>query len=266
SDKIFKDVRKKFAGTNFGIQGEFGFGKSLLYQAKTEDALEVLTEIPRKYPGHPFLRAVYLNLGDFYKDQQQWGNAIQAFNNVLEDSTFDQYHKAALAKLSELYQSTGMYDASLAYSRQYITLFPNANESMTFKMRVGSLLRELKQYDEAIKYYRDLLPYAHGDDELAIQYFIGLSYFESKKYELAVAELLKLRYNNKPTKFPWKTTAIYRAGEAYMHLNNYDRAREMYDYVLRREGANSQMGSFALRKIAQIDEMLKSLQNSGRKS
>lgn len=266
ADRIFKDLSNKFEGTRFGIQGQFGYGKSQLFQAKTEDALEILTDIPRKYPNHPFLRVVYLNLGDFYLEQQQWGNAIQAFNNVLADSIHDQNHKAALAKMSELYQSTGMSDACMTYTRKYVELFPQEENIMFFQMRIGSLLREMKRYDEAISHYRGLVSMANGENAIEIQYYIGDSYFEAKKYELAIAEFLKLRYTKLNTKLPWRTTAVYKAGEAYMRLNDYNRAREMYDYVVRSEGVNSQLGNFAFRKIAQIDEMLKSVPEDVSKS
>lgn len=266
AEKIFKDLREDFAGTSFGIRGEFGYGKALLYQTKTEDALEILTAIPGKYPGHPFLRVVYLNLGEFYQDQQQWGNAIQAYHAVLADSIIDATHKAALAKLAELYESTGMDDAALAAARKYLQLFPDADGNLSMRMRVGALLRRLQLYDEAIEYYEKLLPLARGEDELAIRYFIGECYFDSGRYELAIGEFLKLRYENKPTKFPWKSTAIYKAGEAYLRSNNLARALEMFDYVVRMEGATSQMGVFALRKIAQIEEMQKSNPAAPRKS
>ncbi len=253
AEEIFKKLRKKFKNTPHAIRGDFGLGKALLIQNKTDDALEVLTEIPKKYPGHPFLKVVYLNLGDFYQAQQQWANAMEAFSMVLADSNFDRHSRVAMRSLIGLYERQGYFDAALKWARQYLRLFPQDEQRLSLQIKIGSLFRSLGQYQEAIKQYRSLLPLADPQTAVEIQYYIGESYFEAGQFEQAIVEYLRLKYANVKTKFPWRTTAIYKAGICYMRLKSFDRARELFELVVRTEGADSIFGRSARQKIAEIE-------------
>ncbi|MDZ7290813.1 MAG: tetratricopeptide repeat protein, partial [candidate division KSB1 bacterium] len=86
AEKIFKKLRSDYRDTPSAIYGDYGLGKALIIQNKFDEALDVLTEIPRRYPKHSFLPTVYIGLGDFYQSQQQWDNAITAFTKVIQDS------------------------------------------------------------------------------------------------------------------------------------------------------------------------------------
>ena len=259
AEDVFKALRKKFKNSSYAIRGDFGLGKAYLIQNKTDDALEVLTDIPKKYPGHPFLRVVYLNLGDFYQAQQQWANAIGAFKKVLEDSVYDRHAKIAMRSLINLYERQGYVDVALKYTREYLSLFPNDEFSFNLKIKIGSFLRRLGQFQEAIAQYRQLLPLADGDAAAEIQFYIGETYFESGQFEKAIVEYLRLKYIRIRTKFPWRTTAVYKAGICYMRLQQYRKARELFEWVLRMEGSGSIFGKSAQEKIREIDRQLSQL-------
>lgn len=263
ADRIFRDLRKKYEDTEYAIQGDFGYGKSLLFQTKTEEALNVLMEIPSRYPNDPFLRTVWVNLGDFYMQQQQWPNAISAFQKVLADSIYDTEHKAALIKLISVYAGVQMYDLALMRARELLDLFPEEDQSLSISLQIGTFLRATSRYSEAIDHYRALRPYASGETAAEIQFFIGECYFDAGKYELALGEYMQLRYSTVQTKLPWRATAIHKAGECYLRLQELEKAREQYEFLLRLEGGASRFGDYARQKISQIDQMLaKSASNS----
>ncbi len=259
AEDIFKSLRKKFKNTPYAIRGDFGLGKAYLIQNKTDDALDVLTDIPKKYPGHPFLRVVYLNLGDFYQAQQQWANAIGAFKKVLEDSIYDRHAKIAMRSLINLYERQGYVDIALKYTREYLQQYPNDDYSFNLKIKIGGFLRRLGQFQEAVQQYRRLLPLADGDAAAEIQFYIGETYFESGQFEKAIVEYLRLKYTSIKTKFPWRTTAVYKAGICYMRLRQYPRARKLFEWVVRMEGSGSIFGKSAQEKIREIDRQLSQL-------
>ena len=256
AEETFKRIRKTFKNTEYAIFGDFGLGKALLVQNKTDDALEILTAIPERYPDHPFLRTVYLNLGDFYQAQQQWDSAVQAFRRIVSDTLRDRTYQLALRSLINLYERRGAYDAAMMYTRRYLKEFPEDDRDLSLRIKIGGLLRRMGQYDEAIRHYRKLLVLADLQTRMEIQYYIGESYFESGRFEQAIVEYMKLKYTNIPTKFPWQTTAIYKSGISYMRLQNYERARELFEWVIRKEGAASVFGRSAREKIYEIEKAL----------
>ena len=266
ANKIFKDIRKKYKRTKYGIRGDFGLGKSLLYQNKTEDALEILTEIPQKYPNDPFLRMVYLNLGDFYMAQKQLDNSAEAFRKVVRDSVFDAHHALALRRLSIVYENRGMFEVAIMYTRQLIQTFPGEEETLEMKIRMGRLLRQMRHWEEALALYRQLIKVTSGDDAMEIQYFIGETYFDMGKYEQAIAEYLKLRYLETKTKFPWRMSAVFQAAKCFMRINELEKARELFQFVVKNEGATSRFGGPATKRIAEIDELLAEATAPGKKS
>ena len=254
AEKAFKGIRKKYKDTEYAIRGELGMGKALLIQNKAEEALDILADVPRRYPNHPLLRLVYLNLGEFYAAQRQAENAIGALQKVLADSLRDHTEKLAMRKLIEVYEGVGLFDRALMYCRQYLATFPNDDPDLNLRIKIGSLLRELGQYNEAIAQYRTLQPLAVGDAEAEIQYFIGESYFQSGQFEKASVEFLRLKYYSKPTKLNWRTTALYKAGISNMRLQRYDRAKELFELVIRQEGADSGFGRYAKQRILEIEQ------------
>ncbi len=254
--RFFNTLRKDYKDTPSGILGDYGLGKSLLMQNKAKDALEILTDIPRRYPDHPFLSTVYLGLGDFYQSQQHWDNAIPSFNKVIADSAFDSNYRLAVRSLINCYDRLGLWDRALGYMRGYLARFPDDEYAFPIKLQIGSFLINLMQYDDAIAHLRKLKPVADAQTEPEIQYYIGKSYMNAGRFELAIPEFLRVKYFSKPTKLPWDVTALYEAGICFMRLKDYEKARELFRRIVREQGAESNFGRFAKEKINELEQIL----------
>jgi tetratricopeptide (TPR) repeat protein len=253
AEKIFKKLRGDYRDTPSAIYGDYGLGKALLIQNKTAEALEVLTDIPRRYPKHPFLPTVYIGLGDFYQANQQWDNAITAFTKVMQDSAFDSNYRAAARYLINAYDLIGMHDRALALCRHYIARFPDDALTFNLRVKIGILLMNLMLYDDAIAHFRGLKPFADAETEPEIQYYIGKSYLNAGKFEQAIAELLRVKFFSKPTKLPWAVTALYESAMCYVRLKNYDRAKQLFQQIVREQGAESEFGRFAKAKLTELE-------------
>lgn len=253
--RFFNTLRKDYKDTPSGILGDYGLGKSLLMQNKAKDALEILTDVPRRYPDHPFLSTVYLGLGDFYQSQQQWDNAIPSFNKVIADSAFDSNYRLAVRSLINCYDRLGLWDRALGYMRGYLARFPDDEYAFLIKMQIGSFLINLMQYDDAIAHLRKLKPFADIQTEPEIQYYIGKSYMNAGRFELAIPEFLRVKYFSKPTKLPWDVTALYEAGICFMRLKDYEKAKNLFSRIMREQGAESNFGRFAKDKINELEHM-----------
>jgi len=256
AEKIFKKLGKDYRGTRPGILAEYGLGKTLLLQNKAKDALKTLTQIPERYPGHPFLHTVYLGLGDFYQAQQQWDNAIQAFKQVIKDSTLDSNFRLAVRSLLDVYDRMGLKDRALALARFYVNRFPDDSKTFDLRLKIGLLLIDLMQYEDAIAYLQDLKPFADAQTEPEIQYYIGKSYMNAGQFDQAIAELLRVKFFSMPTKLPWDVIALYDAAISYTRLGNCVKARQLFQQIVREQGAASDFGRFAKTKVEELGTCL----------
>lgn len=254
AEEIFKKLGRDYRGSDAGILGDYGLGKALLIQNKTKEALETLTAIPGRYPKHPFLPTVYLGLGDFYLANRQWDNAIEAFNQVVKDSTFDNNYKVGVRSLIDVYDRMGLKDRALALARHYVNRFPEDSKVFDLRMKIALLLNDLQQYDDAIALLRRLKHAADATTEPEVQYYIGKSYMNAGRFESAIAELLRVKFFSKPTKLPWDVIALYDAAICYTRLGNCTRARQLFQRIVREQGAASEFGRFANTKIAELGD------------
>jgi tetratricopeptide (TPR) repeat protein len=255
AEKIFKKVSGDYRNTPSAIYGDYGLGKALIIQNKFDQALDVLTEIPRRYPKHPFLPTFYIGLGDYYQSQQQWDNAITAFSKVVQDSTFDNNYRLATRYLINVYDRLGLYDRAIGLCRHYVARFSDDEMAFSLRVKIGVFLMNLSQFDDAITHFRALKPFSDAETEPEIQYYIGKSYFNAGQFEQAIAELLRVKFFSKPTKLPWDVTALYESGLCYMRLKNFDRARQLFQQIVKEQGAESDFGRFAKAKIGELEEM-----------
>ena len=250
----YKLLTGKFKRTKWRPYGEYGLGRVYLVMNKTEKALKILTVIPKKYPHSKVLPLVYLNLGDFYYKSKQFDNAMAAFKKVLAANPSAEVKKTAMKYLIKVYSDLGMWDSALRASRQYIQAFPNGPDVFDQKIQMGIYYVRLEEYDQAIRYFRKLLPEADSETEAEIQYWIGESYFKMGQFERAISEFLKVRYLSKPTKLPWDVTAEYEAGLAYLKLNKPQKAKAIFQKIVKERGAGSDYGKVAMKRIREIDQ------------
>ena len=252
AERIFRKLGKDYRGTLAGLRGDYGLGKTLLIQNKTEPALQILTEIPTRYRDHPFLHTVHLGLGDFYQANGQLDNALQSFQQVTKDSSFDHNYRVAVRSLIGVYERINLKDRALALARHYIQRFPDDEKALDVRIKIGLLLIELMQFDDAIAHLRSLKPFADATIEPEIQYYIGKSYMNSGKFELAIAELLRVKFFSQKTKLPWDVIALYDAAICYTRLNNCGKARKLFEQIVREQGGASEFGRFASNKIVEL--------------
>jgi tetratricopeptide (TPR) repeat protein len=136
-----------------------------------------------------------------------------------------------------------------------VARFPDDEMTFNLRIKIGVFLMNLMQFDDAIAHFRKLKPLADAETEPEIQYYIGKSYLNAGKFEQAIAELLRVKFFSKPTKLPWDVTAMYESAQCYVRLKNYDRARQLFQQIVKEQGGESDFGRFAKAKLDELDEM-----------
>ncbi len=257
AEKAFKTIVNKYHETPEAGRGELGLARLYVILNKTDDALKTLTAIPGEYSDPEIQATAYLNLGDFYYENRQIENCIFASKKVLGLQQAGPLRAKAMNLLINSYDDYKLWDRAIALQREYIQLYPDAKDIMARKIRIGVFLFDLKEYERTISYLRELKPLVDADSEPEVQYWIAKAYADRGDTEQAIIEFLKIKYLSKRTKLPWGATALYEAGRGYKKLGNFDKAKEMFQEVVRERGANDQIGRVANQQIQEINEKLK---------
>lgn len=257
AEKQFKRIQSRYKKTRYGELGRYGLGKLYMITNRDEKALEILTDLVKEARFERTRALVYLTLGDYYYKNKQFENAITAFKNALENNPSKAVKKTAERYLVKTYLDVGLYDSALLAIRRYLQDFPHEPDTFDMKIRKGITLMNLSEYQRAIAWLENLLPEANNEQEAEIRYWIAKCYYRMGQFRIAVSEFLKVPFLTRPTRLPWHVTAEYEAGLAYMKLGEYEKARELFKRIVRKEGATSDFGRVAARKLREIDELKK---------
>jgi tetratricopeptide (TPR) repeat protein len=257
AEKTLKNLANRYDDVPEGARGDLGLARLYVIQTKTEEALERLTEIPQNYNDPDVVATAYLNLADFYYENRALENTIHAGQQVLKLKESGAMRAQALDLLINAYDDLGLRDQAIAYERQYIETYPYAPDILDRRIRIGTFLYYLKEYDRAIVELKEVQPLVSADDEARVQFWIAESYAGAGFTEQSIIEYLKVRYQCKQhPKLPFGVTALYKAGEGYQKIGNLPKAKEMFEIVVRERGATDDFGRAANRKLEEINQQL----------
>jgi len=260
AEKIFKDIRSDFKNTPEGIKAEFLLGKMYFILNKDEDALEILTDLIKKYPDDKILAEVYLTLGNFYYLQaKQIENALLAYKNAIEQRDIsDSNLKIGMHNLIKCYADLQLWDRAIALSREFLEKFPLSEDAFEKKIQIAYYYYRLNEYDYAIQSFKTILPEADIDNEPRIQFWIGECYFGKGDFQQAISEYLKIVYFSKPAKLlgQYKVTAQFQAAISYIKLGKLENAKQLFQRIITEQGSESVFGKPAKQKLEEIDRMI----------
>jgi TolA-binding protein len=256
--KNFKTAHKlldramKFANHDLKQKGEYIRGYLLTLQNDHEKALKILTKFSEKYPDSKYLCKVYNTLGNLYYRMEKKSEALEMYNKALQVAKQVDDEKLTLNNLIVLNKELGFWDGVLRACRQYISRFPEDAGNIDKQILIGLSYSRLNQFDEALRYLKQIKPYVPAEREPEVQFYIGEAYFNSGRYEEAIAEFLKIPMFSKKTKLQWEASAFYFAGQAYERLGKKNEAIKMYEEIVRRPGILWDLKKEAQKRIDQI--------------
>jgi|GEM_PF-2243459 len=260
AEKVFEDTRSNFKNTSEGIRAEYLLGKLYFILNKDEDALEILTDLIKKYPNNRILPEVYMTLGNYYYLQaKQIENALLAYKNAIEQKNItEQNLKIGMHNLIKCYADLQLWDKAIALSRDFLNKFPLSEDAFEKKIQIGYYYYRLNEYDYAIQLFKKILPEADIDNEPRIQFWIGECYFGKGLFQQAISEYLKIVYFSKPAKLlsQYKVTAQYQAAISYTKLGKLENAKQLFQRIITEQGAESVFGKAAKEKMEEINHTM----------
>ncbi len=255
---LFNDVAMRFPGSTGELLAEFYRGLQLVvYQNQIDEGLTILKEFRRKYPDSPFLHQVYAQLGIIQKNLNRHKDAYVSFSIAIETPKGKLDRQTHLNYVASC-EFAGFPVAQIDAIQGYLRHFPDAPERMQMLIKIGTLYKGLGQYDTAISHFESIMAEADAESQIVIQYYLGESYFEQKRYTLAIAEFLKLMKYGDPrsTGLPFYTNAQWYTAQSFKEIGDYNNAIAYLDPILSAYGPTDDFYKSARREKETILQLM----------
>lgn len=259
--QIFEDVVRKHRGGEAAAEAAYYRVRTLKREGPKEAYREALAAFVKTRSGSRHWPAAALALADILYDSGDYERASRAYRNVLEAGLTPEETPKVLSRLMKVYRRLKLFDTAIAYANRLVQEFPGHPLATDVRIEIGIMLSDNKEFGRAIAWLTPLLKNAEGDDWSTIQYWLAESHFGLGDFERAKREYLKLKYQFQGST-QWLASAQDGLANCYEALGNYKEAiRELKD-VQRREGAASDFGLQAGKRI----ELLKALMDTSQES
>ncbi len=257
SKKAFDDVIKNYPNTRFSYLAQYWLAKIDEYNGKIESAIKSLIELNQKPIDKDIRLRVNLSLGNMYFKLEKYDSATIFYRFVVESAEDLKTLQTAMSNLLACYEELGYYELGIEIARRYIERFPNADDIIDVKIKIGVMCEMLGNYDLALSYFQGLLEEADKGLEAELRYYIGEALYYKGEYEQAILEFLKVPYLvTRKTKIDWTANAFYMAGQSYEKMKKYDQAINMYQQIIDRPGIDPLFKAGAQKEIERVKLIL----------
>ena len=248
----FSRVKKSYAKSEYADNADYHMALVYLALNKQNEALEILTKFPTKYPESEKLGMVLNTLGSIYFRSEKYESAMTSFKSAMNKPLTAEDRKSVMSNLIKTYTFVNFWDAALGLAREYIETYPNADDVIDKKIIMAQAYVYLNQYERAVELLKEAKLHADSEREPEVQFYIGDAYLKGGQYENAIAEFVKIPLLSMKTKLQWEASALFYSGQAYEKLGRIDDAVRMYQEIVKRPGIDAVLKKDAQKRINQI--------------
>jgi TolA-binding protein len=261
--QAYRVVMSRYEDTPSAPEGLYRIAQTLEVTNKPKEALDQLNKLIETYPDAPILSRAYLSLGNSYYSLEKWDEAVKSYRRIVDDPKADPtLLPMAMSNLIETYQIAGANDAALTLARKYLELYPNSDDKLDKRIKIGILYERLGYYDQAVLHLQSLLDEAGSDLEGEIRYYIAEANYNKGDYQQAILDFLKVPYLvTKKGKLDWTANSLYMSGQAYEKMGRYDQALTMYQQIIDRSGIDEMFKTAARKEMERVRLVLKKKPN-----
>jgi putative PEP-CTERM system TPR-repeat lipoprotein len=171
-DEAEKVYKKTIRIAGYELQARMGLAQALLALNKTDEALEQISSIERRYPDHPVMKYfkayIAFRAGEKSKAEDYLRSILKTLPN----------HGISLLLLSNILYSEGQVEQSIEYLNRFISQFPDHLPAI--KM-LAYIQMQQKQYDEAITTLENGRSITNNDPQLLAM--LGSAYIRHGEQE-----------------------------------------------------------------------------------
>ena len=259
--QIFEDVARIHPGGEPAAEAAWYHVRTLKREGNKDEYREALAAYVKTRSDTRNWPAAALELADILYDSGDYERASRAYRNVLAAGPSPEETPNVLSRLMKVHRRLKLLDTAIAYANRLVQEFPGHPLASDIRIDIGTMLHDNKQYRLAIARLTPLLKDAEGNDWSTIQFWLARSHFGMGEYDSAIREYLNLlyRFQGAPQ---WAASAHDGLATCYEAQGKYKEAIRELKAIQRREGAASDFGLQAGKRIEMLEALLNSSQET----
>ncbi len=257
AQKRFHYILKKHESSDIADDAAYHRALCEYYDDNKDKALSLFREAIEKYPRSSFLARNHFKIGMIYHYKEKYVQAIDAFNNVVKDSTaaasvrFRAAHNAAVdyQRLSSWHKAAEMYKV---IARE----FPNTLPAWEIHTKIGFCLYQANAFADALPWFEKAKEGVKKENMPEVLYWSALCHQKLGNNEQALSIFLKIPYMYSGSG-KWALTSEFKAAQIYERMGDHQKARKMYKRVIQSDGENGSFGKKAVERVQQLDAIIR---------
>ncbi len=223
-------------------------GLLLAKGGKLQDALPEFREAVRRDPGGEWAAQALFKVGVISADAGDHAQAKDAFARLAEGHPDHALAPEAMRGEATALRQLGQFEQALAVYHALLERYPDYPQAQDVLVQIAYCHHEMGQYEIALGAYQKVLPLLDEEGQAFAQFWIADSLQQLGRLEESAAGFLKIPYLY-ASMTELAVTAQLRAGDVYERMGRADAARSLYEKVLQAQGAQSQWGSEAKKRL-----------------
>jgi len=227
----YKDFITYFSKSKYIPNAYYQIGKCEQYLNNPDEAIQNYKIVFNSYSQSEIAPGAVIELGNVYNQLKRYDQALQLYEKAM-----DKYRSSSrIAELLFMKGDThlkkndlpGAYDVFEEISMYYPTnIFADKA-----KLEMGLIELKKKRYENADKLFLDLVTKRNDDIAAKAQYSYGTSLLEQDKTQNAITAFVRV-LNVYQMYDEWVARSYIKLGDAYLKLNDKNKAKEMYRTVI----------------------------------
>ncbi len=237
SVELFKKYMLKFPQTNKAVQVDFNVAESYYYQEKYLEANLYYKKVQDASQDSSLIVASLISQGWGFLKLKDYSSSIDAFNRaeVLAQEKSGLTDDIYLGKAS-FYSETGDTSHALEAYEKLIELFPKSPRLLEAHLGMANVYYSLQKYSEAIREYKVVIDMggSNGSSQEIVEkanFGLAWTYLKMGQIDQSISSFQNVLDKTKSTTV--KVSALTQIGDAYQDMDQWDKAVEVYDRVLK---------------------------------
>ncbi|MGM0461046.1 MAG: tetratricopeptide repeat protein [Fibrobacterota bacterium] len=251
----FDYVENRLDKNDFAHRAVYYKGLLLYDQDEHSETIEHMKDFIENYPASDMRFLARFTIASSFMKQEEYVRAADNFTEVsrADEADDDLVFRSLMNGAMAWQRASSWENAGELYSR-ILEEYPEHIDFVDFATTTGFAWFQAGRVSRALEYFEKAQSAAEDRNIAEIDYWIAQSHKELGNTARALELYLKIPYQY-GYEGKWGVTAEFQSARIYHQREQYDRAKRLYENVVRVEGTSSGIGADARDALAAIQTM-----------
>lgn len=229
--EVFNRLIENFASDSLAINSNYYIGACFEGMQNFEGAISAYKTFIKNYPKHELASDVMFRLATAAYNTKNFSDAAFYYERIIEKYPGTEYAQNAMYNVALAYTELKKTDDAVSSYKRYMKEYPKDTKTKDIPAHIATIYLEQKRYSDAIKAYQEVADSGSDDMKLEAIYRMGDIYNTLEDYEHAIETFNKL-IPLKPKDNIFRTTGLLNLATVYEEKQKWVDAVRIYELII----------------------------------